>query len=664
MQYPKSLMLVGLALSAAAGGAAPSPLGTDERVFTDPKGRIIARPLPVEERFRNPWPAAWEDAFWDRANASLRATDVAPGKYGGTFFENEKASYPNAFIGFLKGQQAEALKFLQQDDSEPWSRKLTLGVDWFPSFTIKSQTRKYFFFGQYLDPAYRQRMFDSAKIWTEQDPLRRPNPFWLTPEQRKAKGMTGEGWTPEFHNSWVDVRNTDNLRAMRECAVYLMAEETGNAEVVRVYRERIRSYVAALYTTGMGEWDSANYLSHALTGYLQLYDFARDPEVKLLAKAHLDWVCSAAAVKYFRGCWGGPNIRDYGNIGPHSGAAGEFWHYFGELAQPAEKPYRDFVHIVTSAYRPPAAVVELAHKNFPKPVEILASKPSYEGWFKGGEKEPTYFETTFIGHHSQLGSLPNGHLDPPGMNLNGFRLLAENSRRGADTLIVFTSLKFSHSIATATAGGDQLAQYRGNLIWLNAKPDTMFFLLLPKSAVIKTDGACVCFQLEKTWLALHLIGLKNAGVDTDITAQVCGPGAKSKEPRFPDDQIWSAEGDGSGPCGFALEIGEPETDGDFATFVAAVTANSKLDQSKRAEGEAHFTSARGERVGLRLAKERRPAVWRNGVEHDWKQHWNLWAGDATTPITLGWKQAELRVRAGGREFRGALKDGRYTFENQ
>lgn len=659
-----SLILASLALSLGTSRAGPLPPATAERVFTDAKGRIIAQPLPVEGRFRNAWPAAWEDAFWDRANASLRGSDVAPGKYGGTFFENEKASYPNAFIGFLKGQRAEALKFLQQDDSEPWSRQLTLGVDWFPSFTIKSQTRKYFFFGQYLEPAYRQRMFDSAKIWTEQDPLRRPNPFWLTPEQRLAKGMTGEGWTPEFHNSWVDVRNTDNLRAMRECAVYLMAEETGNTAVAQLYRERIRAYVSALYTTGMGEWDSANYLSHALTGYLPLYDFARDPGVKLLAKAHLDWVCSAAAVKYFRGCWAGPNLRDYGNIGPHSGAAGEFWHYFGELAQPAEKPYRDFVHLVTSAYRPPAAVVELAHKNFPRPVEILASKPSYEGWFKGGEKEPSYFETTFIGHHCQLGSLPNGHLDPPGMNLNGFRLLAENSRRGADTLIVFTSLKFSHSIATATAGGDQLAQYRGNLIWLNARPDTRFFLLLPRSAGIKIDGARVWFQLEKTWLGLHLIGLKSAGLDAEATAQVCGPGRKTQEPRFPDDQVWSAAGDGSGPCGFALEIGEAATHGDFAAFVDAAASQSKLDLSKRAEGEVHFTNARGERVGLRLAKAGRPTVWRNGTEHDWNQHWKLWAGDAAAPIKLGWKQGELRVQAGGREFRGALREGRYTFENR
>jgi hypothetical protein len=131
------------------------------------------------------------------------------------------------------------------------------------------------------------------------------------------------------------------------------------------------------------------YPSHGLTGGLQLYDFARDPEVKLLAKAHFDWVCAATTVEYFRGSWAGSNIRDYGNIGPHSGAAGEFWHHFGDLAQPAKNPYRDLLRLITSAYRPPAAVVELARKDFPKPVEILASKPSYEDWFKGGEKAPT-----------------------------------------------------------------------------------------------------------------------------------------------------------------------------------------------------------------------------------------------------------------------------------
>lgn len=645
-----------LALGGLTLATEPSPVAQDERVVTDGHGRVAARPLPVPAEFRNEWPAAWEEEFTGRVHASLRASDIQPGKYGGTYFENEKASYPRAFIGFLKGQRAEAVKFLQQDDDAEWSRKLTLGVDWFPSFTIKSQVRKYFYFGQYLDADYRRKMFDSARMWTERDPLRRPNEFWIPPEQRKPGG---EGWTPEFHNSWVDVRSTDNLRAMRECAVYLMAEETGNAATAGIYRERIRAYVTALYTTGMGEWDSANYLSHGLTAYLQLYDFARDPEVRRLAKAHLDWICAAAAVKYFRGAWAGPNIRDYGNIGAHDGAAGEFWHYFGDLKKAAEKPYRDFIHIATSAYRPPAAVVELARKNFPRPVEILASKPSYDGWTKpGGEKEPAYFETTWMGHHTQLGSLPNGHADPPGMNLNGFRLLAENSTRGSDTLIVFTSLDYNHSHASATAGADQIVQFRGNLIWMNAKAGTRFYFFLPKSADVREDVEHIFIRLEKTWLAVHLIKAKSNGADVAATERVCG----GKKP-FPGDYVWSATG-GDGPCGFALEIGEPETHGNFAAFCKSVAEMSRFDFVRLAEGEVHFTNAKGLRVGLGLARNGRPTLFRDGAAHDWKQHWPLWSGDNTAPIALGWKQGELHVRAGGRNFRGTLSEKGYTFENR
>jgi hypothetical protein len=512
--------------------------------------------------------------------------------------------------------------------------------------------RKYFFFGQYLEPAYRQRMFDSARVWTEQDPLRRANEFWIPPAQRKDKN---EGWTPEYHNSWVDVRGTDNLRAMRETAVYLMAEETANAETARIYKERLRAYVTALYTTGMGEWDSANYLSHGLTAYLNLYDFARDAEVRALAKAHLDWVCTAAAVKYFRGCWAGPNLRDYGNIGPHDGAAGEFWHYFGGLAQPAKKPYRDFVHIATSAYRPPAAVVELARRNFARPVEILASKPGYDGWTRpAGETEPAYFETTWIGHHTQLGSLPNGHADPPGMNLNGFRLLAENNARGADTLIFFTSLDYNHSHASATRGGDRIAQFRGNLIWMNAASGTPFYLFLPKSAEVTAAGARVFIRMEKTWLALRLIGATSSGADAAATARVCA-GKKA----YPGEHVWKFTG-GDGPCGFALETGEPETHGDFAAFCKGAAEKSQLDLTRLAAGEAHFTAGSGERVGLRISMAGLPVVFRNGTEHDWKRHWPLWN---SAPVSLGWKQGELKVTAGSHTFRGTVREGRYTFHS-
>ncbi len=651
-----ALLLFASAL--ALNGAASA----EERVTQEADGRIVIHPLPVPEARRNLWPAEWEENFSARCQQSLQAAKVKPGSYGGTFFESEKSSYPHAFIDFLRGNRAPALKFLEAPDNDAWSDQ-TLGVDWFASFTLKSQTRKYFFFGQYLTPEYRQRMRESASLWTAEDPLRRPNKHWLTPTQRKEKGMTGEGWTPQFHNSWVDIRGTDNLRAMREQAIYLMAEEVGNAATAQAAKQRIRQYVEALYLTGMPEWDSSNYLGHALTGWLPLYDFAKDPEVGLLAKAALDFVCVSAAVKYYGGSWAGPSIRDYGNIGPHAGAAGEFWHYFGGVDSPAAEPYRDFVHVMTSGYRPPPAAVELARKRLPYPCEILASKPSYTGWTQpGGEKMPAHFETTWIGHHTQMGSLPRGHADANGMNLNGFRLMAENSQRGADTLIFFTAAKFSHGLSTATNGRDFLAQNGAALLWLNAQPDAEFHLFLPKSAEVRQASGKVWLRLEKSWIALHPLGLKIDGLDAALTETLCGPG-KDGRILFPQDQIWSARGVGSGPCGFALEIGEPETSGSFVDFQKRVVAASQLDLSGLKEGVAHFTPSSGGKVGLRLAKEGLPVVFRNGAEVDWTSRQALWSGE-TSPLAMGWKTGELTLKVGSCQFTARWRDGAYTFENR
>jgi hypothetical protein len=101
-------------------------------------------------------------------------------------------------------------------------------------------------------------------------------------------GPVGTGWGPEVRGGWVDWRNTDNLRAMRETAVYLFAEETGNELVRKVYKERVRRSARSFLSVGNGEWDSPAYVGLTIAAYQGLYDFARDREVRLLAKGILD----------------------------------------------------------------------------------------------------------------------------------------------------------------------------------------------------------------------------------------------------------------------------------------------------------------------------------------------------------------------------------------
>lgn len=619
-----------------------------ERITGEP-GNYRIHYLPMPDEARNPWAPALEEGFWQRTNHALGHWE---NKGGGLFFESEKWSYPNAFIDFLQGNRERAIAFLQKDDDDPHAKKATLGVDWYPSFTIKSQARKYFFFGQYLDPAYKKKMFDSAKVWTDRDPLNRPNDFF----QGKK-----DGWNVESKNSWVDVRNTDNLRAMRECAVYLMAEETGNTETAKVYKDRIRAHVSAFYNTGLGEWDSANYLHHTMTGYFQLYDFAKDPEVRLLAKGALDWLCTAAAVKYFHGNWAGPNKRDYNNLPLFEGAPGSFWFYFDDTPHPPEDPERDLVHWMTSPYRPPEAVVALARKDFPRPVEILSSKPSYDGWFRkpGGDDAPSFHETLFISDAFQVGTLPGGHDG----DVSGFRMATVNPATGSDLWVLATALKgYVKGIATATAGGDRIAQYRNLIIQANPRGDIPFYFFVPKQLAVSTEKGVSFLRTDKAWVAITPVNAVARGIDEAATKEVCA----QKRP-FPDYQIWAAQGSGTGPAALILEIGDSATHGTFEAFQKAVLAKSRADLSKLSSGEIHYTGSTGESVGLRLTSDALPVVFRNGHQHDWATHNALYActpESKSQPISLGWKEGILRVQAGGKTFTGTLRDGRYSFTNQ
>jgi hypothetical protein len=70
-----------------------------------------------------------------------------------TYFESEKRSYGFSMAHVLAGDQQLALKELQMEDvqAEQWHAH-TAGIDYYACFTLKHQMRKYFLFGDRLDP--------------------------------------------------------------------------------------------------------------------------------------------------------------------------------------------------------------------------------------------------------------------------------------------------------------------------------------------------------------------------------------------------------------------------------------------------------------------------------------------------------------------------------
>lgn len=636
-------------LAFAVSGCASSVISTAPAKETEPAvttstGNLIqVEPLPIPTEYKNQWTPELEAEFWVRANEVIRY--YAGKDYRNTDGENEKRSYPYAMLDFLAGNRHKALEFLQSEDTQADDNAHTNGIDYYYCFTLKGQIRKYFFFGRFLNPADKQRMFDGAKKWTEKDPLGRPHPIF-------GNGKGGEGWGPEVRGGWVDGRNTDNLRAMREVSVYLMAEETGNEDVRRLYKQKIQRYVWALYNIGMGEWDSENYHSHTFTAYLNLYDFAIDPEVKALGKAALDWFSAAGAVKYYRGGFGGPSKRDYGgaNVVYGGNAANLLSLYFGDVTFADPIPERDAIHAITSAYRPPLAVVALARKQFNKPVEILATKPVYENWKPGGEDQPGYWETTFFGHTYQLGSLAGEFSDG---DVGPFKLMAENSQRGVDFFVANTGCNW---VRPGKNPGDQMGQYRNLLIWLRPASDQPFFFQLPKMAKAEIEEGIWFFQLEKTWLAIRPINLNfysEIAINDDKFAS-----------HYPDERTLKATTKGKSYGGFALEVGEQESHGSYSVFKQAVKAKNQLDLRDISVGTVQLMGATGNTLKLmHNPKNDLPKIVRNGIDHDWSKHFNLYQPtDGEAPISLGWKTGNLHVEAGNLVFEATVnREGKVRF---
>lgn len=664
-----------LMLTLAASSVWADGWTLDKMTKTGPDGKTVYVPKPIESKLKNPWPAEWEAAFQERARYVIQ--EQAKQRTGvNTYFENEKRGYGYLMAQVFSGKKDQALEYLQARDvqSGEW-HKHTEGIDYFACFTIKHQTRKYFYFGDLLDPAYKKQMYDGAKKWTEKDPMRRHHYAW-------RKGQ--QGWGPNAKNSWVDVRTTENLSAMRWVAVYLFAEETGNRETTEKYKQQFITYAKALFRMSGGEWDSENYLGHTITPFHSLYDFAKDPEVQALAKAVLDWHYTAAAVKYYRGGVNGPTKRDYNHVAPFQPLASHCWLYFADTPMLPTHWESDEIHVITSSYRPPAAVINLAQKNFDRPTEIFASKASYNAPQEGKYGKPISHETQYFGKTFLMGSLFEG-TDRDGGDTNGFKIHAWDKERGVSDIqaaptskpLLIGSPVYKQGVISAR---NRVAQNKDIAIWLTADGVSPWRFVLPKKVKVSEKNDVTFLEADKTYFALHPINLKIDGISAAETEGINfvtkGKGKKAKKrEKWPDHQVITANGTGGNVSGFAIEIGEAPQYKSFDAFQKAVLSKSKLSvESSDTADMVQLTSAAGRSVGMHAGKglsSKTSYVLRDGNKHDIA---GVHAKVTYTDVDKGaeglihqdWLgDGTLTVRAGGAVFTGKVDEaGNYTFTNE
>lgn len=603
-------------------------------------GSTTYRSKPVPATLKNYWPTELEAEFQRRAHdvISAQTRDVKAGV--NTYFENEKRSYGFLMAHVLGGSE-KALAYLQAQDHqhEEWHRE-TAGIDLYACFTLKHQMRKYFYFGDLLDANYRKQMFRGAKAWTQREPLRRPHYAF---EGKK------EGWGPNAKNSWVDVRTTENLWLMRVTSVYLMAEETGNESTRELYRKYLLDYAITLYSIGIGEWDSENYHGHSITPLLNLYDFAKDQEVKATAKACLDFYSIAGALKYWRGGFNGPTKRDYNHRQPFGGsAANALWMWFGEHPEGKKGEWEsDEVHQITSAYRPPLAAVHLARKQFEKPVEIFAAKPGYDATTRfRRESKPEYLETQYIANSFQLGTLTGG-TSVDGGDVNGFKILAWDDQKGAVALHAIPGKNPAYPGSPMYKRGvvsteNRIAQQENLALWLVKDGNSPWLWVIPEDVRVTQKDGVTFLQCDKTWVAVRPLGTSSLGFDSALTRQLTA----EKKNRFPGHKVLSATGNAENFCGLAVECGERESHRTFERFQSFVL-RAELDLSQLDQGVVRYKAADGKHLGIHWNNDPlNLGIWRNGKRRDLANS-ALYEGPI---IKSAWHSGTLKVETLGAEF--------------
>ena len=524
--------------------------------------------------------------FWRRSQHDIERYKTTS-NFGTTYFESEKASYPTAMFSMMYGVAHNDSSYIRpsRDHMEFLSiydigSNLTDMVDLFPAFTIKGQVPKYFYFGKRhggLRATYLSRMRNAFRLWTydttnaPRDPLGRPNPYF-------EPSMAGSCWDARCRNTWIDGRNTDNLKTMRESSVYLFTEEIGNSTVNNTYASRIRNHAATLFHVGYSEWDSENYFSHSVAPWLNLYTFSENESIKKAAKGAVDWYLACGATKYFKGMFAGPTKRinaaanlPFRGVGPLP-----IYLYFGNANISPTENDRDAYISMISHYRPPQAINELANKQFPKPVELINTKPSYGTFTPTSATSPDVWETIFIGNTYQFGTCVSANASN---DTRTFKLAAENFAGTSD--VFYASTTTDNAIFHAKRSGDQVGQYRNLSIYLCRAGSNKFFFQTPTSVPAELTGETWYFEYHKTWIAIKPIGL-----EFDQTVAQTGD--------YVNHQLHLARNAGTLPyTGFAMEVAEEGDYPSFAAFKQAVFNHSILDLSAINTGKAVYFDVNG-----------------------------------------------------------------------
>ncbi len=167
-----------------------------------------------------------------------------------------------------------------------------------------------------------------------------------------------------------------------------------------------------IWQKGNGEYDSGIYYPHSFNGQFNLYDFAKDPHSKRIAKAYLDYYLGTYVLKVFQGVIAGAQKRAALPVSQMGETGKMLWSWTGDgEGLIAGHPHTTIQHATTS-YRPNRVIYNLLTKNIQLPFEAEIARPDYH------VRDANMFQEYFYCHKDfAMGSVAMTMVDNPNQQL-------------------------------------------------------------------------------------------------------------------------------------------------------------------------------------------------------------------------------------------------------
>ena len=459
---------------------------------------------------------------------------------------------------------------------------------------------------------------------------------------------------PGFHYNALTGEGTENHVAMSRTSGYLFAEEAmiypdlapRAAEWKTELKPWLLDWSRRIYRYGTGEWDSGIYTAYNLIGWLNLHDFAKDPEIRAAARAVLDYYAANIALKYTQGIYSGPESRGATVYGPDPRSATEYlgWLWFGPDAPEtgkdffARSEYIQAVHAATSAYRPPPALRALGRKAVPTPANYRLAKPDYLLTVKGESQEAYVIEKSFTVGTVQT---PYGGWSNASYGVVNWKAVLMDP--ASEPAIVWGNggMK-STSHGRGRNPFDQFLQYGSTVVQMTRVPEDAPVLAEQMAGKVREWQAAHARDFNKRWGRRHHQhpgpvddsargSLGNAGqslVFVPADARLVSAGKVVYLQRGPTLAVIRSLGESSpsteegklmdtapagGIAGFVIEFANAADHGDLAAFTGACAKRTKLEKDPGDASKFHYTTLAGDVITFRYDET---GSWQE-MQYDW-----------------------------------------------